>query len=104
MFEWFNNFLLGLNKEAAGIIGAMMGAALIAVSAGLRGMKNGKTSKEPAGSLIAPVICTAPDLHRKLDEIDATNRTAISRQQELIEDVKDIRLDVARLIERVPHK
>lgn len=100
MFDWVNSFLVSLDKEGAAVLGTGIGAVLIAVTAGVRGIRKGtptKAAKQEAVAMISQISCGAPEVMEVVKEIRSENRLALSRQEDIERSLERLKTDVAVL-------
>ena len=104
MLDWLPNFLSGLDKEAAVVLGSGLGAAVVAIFAASRGIKKGRPTPAAVhgvASAMAKNSCGAPELVDMVRSIMIQNEKALFQQDYIVKDIETMKTHVAIIHDRL---
>lgn len=107
MFDWLNSFLSALDKETVTVLGTGMAGAVVALVAGLRGVKRGKPTNaalSDTAQAMTKMSCGAPELTPLLRKIQANQQEQNLRQIEMAGDIQRMGEKVTRIEDRTSHR
>ncbi len=107
MFDWPSSFLSSLDKETITVLGTGIGAAVVALVAGLRGVKRGKPTNaalSDTAQAMTKMSCGAPELTPLLRQILSGQQEQNLRLIEMGGDIQRMGEKVTRIEDRTGHR
>ncbi|APE43424.1 hypothetical protein BOO69_08335 [Sulfitobacter alexandrii] len=103
MSDWLNSFLSNLDKETVTVLGTGFAAAVVALVAGLRGIKRGQPTSAAltdTANAITKMSCGAPELTPLLRKMLANQQEQNLRQIEMAGDIQRMGEKITRIEDR----
>jgi hypothetical protein len=103
MSDWLNSFLSALDKETVTVLGTGLAAAVVALVAGLRGVKRGKPTGaglSDTAQAMTKMSCGAPELTPLLRKMLANQLEMNLRLVEMGGDIQRMSDKVTRIEDR----